>query len=57
MPGITREDVIHLAQRSQLDLRSDELDRFTDQLNAIIGMVSRVAVVTTNGTTQCDGEQ
>ncbi|MEV5885345.1 hypothetical protein AB0L74_21870 [Streptomyces sp. NPDC052020] len=46
MHGITRDDIADLAQKSHIELRGGELDRFTRQLNEIIPMVARVASVT-----------
>lgn len=45
MPGITREEVAHLARLARLDLTADELDHFAGQLDDIIGAVARVADV------------
>jgi aspartyl-tRNA(Asn)/glutamyl-tRNA(Gln) amidotransferase subunit C len=33
---ITRDDVAHVARLARLDLTSDELERFTDQLGAVL---------------------
>ncbi|MEU0084708.1 Asp-tRNA(Asn)/Glu-tRNA(Gln) amidotransferase subunit GatC [Streptomyces sp. NPDC006274] len=45
MPGITREEVIHLARLSQLKLTGEELDHFTEQLTDIVEAVARVGEV------------
>jgi aspartyl-tRNA(Asn)/glutamyl-tRNA(Gln) amidotransferase subunit C len=45
MPGITREEVAHLARLSRLDLGAEELDRLASQLDVILGAVARVAEV------------
>ncbi|MGP4112078.1 Asp-tRNA(Asn)/Glu-tRNA(Gln) amidotransferase subunit GatC [Streptomyces sp. 4N509B] len=47
MPGITREEVAHLARLARLELTADELDHFAGQLDDIIGAVARVADVAT----------
>ena len=45
MPGITREDVAHLARLSRLELKDEELDHFAEQLDVIIGAVARVGEI------------
>ena len=45
MPGITREEVAHLARLSRLELKSEELDHFAEQLNDIVDAVSRVSEI------------
>ncbi|GAA4945377.1 MAG: Asp-tRNA(Asn)/Glu-tRNA(Gln) amidotransferase subunit GatC [Streptomycetaceae bacterium] len=45
MPGITREEVAHLARLSRLELRAEELDHLATQLDDIIGAVARVGEV------------
>lgn len=45
MPGITREEVAHLARLSRLKLRDEELDHFAEQLDVIIGAVARVGEI------------
>ena len=45
MPGITREEVAHLARLSRLELQSEELDHFAEQLNAIVEAVARVSEI------------
>ncbi|ARQ68321.1 MULTISPECIES: Asp-tRNA(Asn)/Glu-tRNA(Gln) amidotransferase subunit GatC [Streptomyces] len=47
MPGITREEVAHLARLARLELTDEELDHFAGQLDDIIGAVARVADVAT----------
>ncbi|MEW1758374.1 Asp-tRNA(Asn)/Glu-tRNA(Gln) amidotransferase subunit GatC [Streptomyces cyaneofuscatus] len=46
MPGITREEVIHFARLSHLELTSEELDHFTEQLAHVVQVVARVGEVT-----------
>ena len=45
MPGITREEVAHLARLSRLELQAGELDHFAEQLNAIVDAVARVSEI------------
>ncbi|MEV7415130.1 Asp-tRNA(Asn)/Glu-tRNA(Gln) amidotransferase subunit GatC [Streptomyces sp. NPDC089919] len=45
MPGITRDEVTHLARLSRLELSEREVGHFTGQLNAIVEAVARVAEV------------
>ena len=41
--AISREQVLHVAKLAELDLRDDEIDRFGEQLNAILDAVGKVA--------------
>ena len=41
--GIDRETVLHVARLARLDLRPDEVDRLTTELDAILKAVSKVA--------------
>lgn len=41
--SITREQVIHVAKLARLELREDEIDRLTGELDAILAAVSKVA--------------
>jgi aspartyl-tRNA(Asn)/glutamyl-tRNA(Gln) amidotransferase subunit C len=41
--GIDRETVLHVARLARLDLRPDEVDRLTTELDAILEAVSKVA--------------
>ena len=41
--GIDRDTVLHVARLARLDLRPDEVDRLTDELDAILDAVSKVA--------------
>ena len=45
MPGITREEVAHLAKLARLELKDEELDHFAGQLDDIIGAVAAVSEV------------
>ena len=40
--GIDRDTVIHVARLARLDLRPDEIDRLTTELDAILAAVSKV---------------
>ena len=41
--GIDRETVVRVARLARLDLRPDEVDRLTGELDAILDAVSKVA--------------
>jgi len=41
--GIDRDTVMHVARLARLDLRPDEVDRLTIELDAILEAVSKVA--------------
>jgi aspartyl-tRNA(Asn)/glutamyl-tRNA(Gln) amidotransferase subunit C len=41
--GIDRETVLHVARLARLDLRAEEVDRLTTELDAILEAVSKVA--------------
>ncbi|MBO8202739.1 Asp-tRNA(Asn)/Glu-tRNA(Gln) amidotransferase subunit GatC [Streptomyces smyrnaeus] len=45
MPGISREEVAHLAKLARLELKDEELDHFAGQLDDIIGAVAAVSEV------------
>lgn len=45
MPGITREEVAHLARLARLELTDEEHIHFAGQLGDIIGAVARVSDV------------
>ncbi|MBA0051730.1 Asp-tRNA(Asn)/Glu-tRNA(Gln) amidotransferase subunit GatC [Streptomyces sp. AJS327] len=45
MPGISREEVAHLARLARLELKDEELDHFAGQLDDIIGAVATVSDV------------
>jgi aspartyl-tRNA(Asn)/glutamyl-tRNA(Gln) amidotransferase subunit C len=46
---ISRGDVAHVARLARLDLTEDELDRFTEQLAAVLDHAADVAAVDTAG--------
>jgi len=41
--AITRDEVLHVAKLARLELSDDEIDRFTDQLSAILEAVAKVS--------------
>ena len=41
--AISRDEVLHVAGLARLDLSEDEIERFRDQLNAILEAVGKVA--------------
>ena len=41
--SITREDVLHVARLARLALTEEEVERFAEQLNAILEAVGKVA--------------
>ncbi|AEX41763.1 Asp-tRNA(Asn)/Glu-tRNA(Gln) amidotransferase subunit GatC [Corynebacterium diphtheriae bv. mitis] len=49
MPEISRDEVAHLAKLSRLALTDEELDRFAEQIDGIIGNVSAVQQVAAEG--------
>jgi aspartyl-tRNA(Asn)/glutamyl-tRNA(Gln) amidotransferase subunit C len=40
---ITRDEVLHVAKLARLELADDEVDRFTEQLSAILEAVDKVS--------------
>jgi aspartyl-tRNA(Asn)/glutamyl-tRNA(Gln) amidotransferase subunit C len=41
--AISRDEVLHVAALARLDLSEDEIERFREQLNAILEAVGKVA--------------
>jgi aspartyl-tRNA(Asn)/glutamyl-tRNA(Gln) amidotransferase subunit C len=41
--AITRDEVLHVARLARLELRDDEIARFTEQLSAILEAVAKVS--------------
>jgi aspartyl-tRNA(Asn)/glutamyl-tRNA(Gln) amidotransferase subunit C len=41
--AITRDDVLHVAKLAELDLTEEEVDRFQQQLSAILEAVGKVS--------------
>jgi aspartyl-tRNA(Asn)/glutamyl-tRNA(Gln) amidotransferase subunit C len=48
-PRISRADVAHVARLARLDLTDDELERFTEQLGAVLEHAADVAALDTSG--------
>jgi aspartyl-tRNA(Asn)/glutamyl-tRNA(Gln) amidotransferase subunit C len=46
---ISRDDVAHVAELARLRLTDEELDRFTDQLSAVLDHAADVAALDTAG--------
>lgn len=44
-PALTRDEVAHLAYLARLDVTDEELDRYAQQLDVILGSVAKVAAV------------
>lgn len=49
MAKITRDDVLKLAQLSKLELTSEQLDRYTQELGEIVNYVEQLKAVDTTG--------
>jgi aspartyl-tRNA(Asn)/glutamyl-tRNA(Gln) amidotransferase subunit C len=47
--AISRDEVLHVAQLARLELSEDELERFAEQLNAILEAVGKVAELDLEG--------
>jgi aspartyl-tRNA(Asn)/glutamyl-tRNA(Gln) amidotransferase subunit C len=41
--AITRDEVLHVAKLARLELADDEVERFTEQLSAILEAVAKVS--------------
>jgi aspartyl-tRNA(Asn)/glutamyl-tRNA(Gln) amidotransferase subunit C len=41
--AISRDEVLHVARLARLELRDDEVERFTEQLSAILEAVAKVS--------------
>jgi aspartyl-tRNA(Asn)/glutamyl-tRNA(Gln) amidotransferase subunit C len=41
--AITREEVLHVARLARLELTDEEIERFTEQLSAILEAVAKVS--------------
>ena len=46
---LSREDVLHVARLARLQLSEDEVDRFTDQLGAVLEHAADVQALDTSG--------
>ncbi len=49
MTNITRDDVLHLAQLSSLQLADDEIDALKDDLSNIVGYIEQLSELDTEG--------
>lgn len=49
MTNITREDVLHLATLSSLQLSDDEIDSLTGDLSEIVGYIEQLSELDTTG--------
>jgi aspartyl-tRNA(Asn)/glutamyl-tRNA(Gln) amidotransferase subunit C len=47
--AISRDEVLHVARLARLELAEDELERFADQLNAILEAVGKVGQLDLEG--------
>ncbi len=47
--GITREEVIHVAELARLALTEEEIDLYTEQMQKILGYVEKLSAVDTTG--------
>jgi aspartyl-tRNA(Asn)/glutamyl-tRNA(Gln) amidotransferase subunit C len=47
--AITRDEVLHVARLARLELSDDEVDRFTEQLSAILEAVAKVSELDLSG--------
>lgn len=46
---MTREEVLHIAKLSKLDLKEEEIEKFQDQLSKIVDYISDLSKVDTKG--------
>lgn len=49
MARISREDVVHVARLARLDVTDEEVDRFTEQLAAVLEHAADLAALDTAG--------
>ncbi len=47
--SISREDVVHVSKLARLELREDEIEKFTAQLGTILEHISKLNEVDTEG--------
>jgi aspartyl-tRNA(Asn)/glutamyl-tRNA(Gln) amidotransferase subunit C len=47
--AITRDEVLHVARLARLELTDDEVERFTEQLSAILEAVAKVSELDLSG--------
>lgn len=58
MAKLTRDDILYLAQLARLELSEEEIEKFQEELAAILGYVDQLQTVDTKGlkaTTQVTG--
>lgn len=46
---LSRDDVLHVARLARLDLSEEEVDRYTDQLAAVLGHAADIEALDTSG--------
>jgi aspartyl-tRNA(Asn)/glutamyl-tRNA(Gln) amidotransferase subunit C len=46
---LSRDDVLHVARLARLDLTEDEVDRYTEQLAAVLGHAADIEALDTSG--------
>ena len=49
MPKITRDEVLHVANLARLEMDADEIDAFSEQLEAILSYMETLNQVDTEG--------
>jgi|SRR4051794_6002549 aspartyl-tRNA(Asn)/glutamyl-tRNA(Gln) amidotransferase subunit C len=49
MGKLTRDDVLKLSRLARIDLNDDELDKFAEEFNAILGYVEQLQQVDVSG--------
>ena len=47
--ALSRDDVVHVAALARLDLTDDEVDRFTEQLAAVLEHAGQIRALDTDG--------
>ncbi len=53
--GVTREEVMYIAQLARLDLTPEEVERFTPQLNRVLDHAAELAEVDVGGVAPVGG--
>ncbi len=49
MPGITRDEVLHVARLARLELSDTEIERMREQLDAILTYIDRLKALDVTG--------
>lgn len=49
MPGISREDVLHVARLARLALSDEEVERMRRELDGILGYIDKLSTLNTEG--------